>query len=133
MSFSPTRSIRKAGLRAALLPGVAIVAMAVPSSALAGGFTAHIYVPSHEPRVGNESIKVTARRGGQKLSGTVSYRFLFNGQVVSTQKGGSFKHGVYNDTLKWPARAVSHSITLQVVVKTHYGTDYLNWWIRVRA
>ena len=110
----------------------AIVAFALPASAVAGGFTARLYAPSHQPRVGKWSIKVTATRGRQKLSGSVSYRYLFQGVVVSTQPGGHFTRGVYRDTLTWPRRAVGHAITMQVVVQTRYGTDYLNWWIKVR-
>ena len=111
---------------------IAIVALALPAAAQAGGFTARLYAPGHQPRVGKWSIKVTATRGRQKLSGSVSYRYLFQGVVVSTQPGGSFTRGVFRDTLTWPRRAVGHTITMQVVVRTRYGTDYLNWWIKVR-
>ena len=116
-----------------ILPGVvAILALALPGSALAGGFTAHLYAPSHEPKVGYWPITVTAVRGGQKLSGDVNYQFLWNGMVVSHQPGHRFTHGVFHDNLKWPGKAVGHTIYLQVVVSTRYGTDYLNWWIKVR-
>ena len=118
--------------RLALLGAAAILALALPAPALAGGFTARLYAPNHQPKVGFWHITVTATRGGQKLSGTVNYRFLFNGFVVSHQRGHAFRNGVYRDALKWPARAVGHTITLQVVVSTRYGTDYLNWWIKVR-
>jgi len=119
--------------RALLLPVVLTVGLAIPATAAAGGFTAHLYVPhnTHKPKVGGWHIKVTANRGRQKLSGNVSYQFLYQGIVVSTQRGRSFKHGVMHDTLLWPRRAVGHTITLRVVVKTRYGTDYLDWWIRV--
>jgi hypothetical protein len=121
------------GLRPVLLAAVAILALAWPASALAGGFTARLYAPNHQPKVGSWRIKVTATRGGQKLSGSVNYRFLYQGQVVSRKPGYRFTHGVYYDTLKWPRQAVGHTITLQVVVSTRYGTDYLNWWIKVRS
>ena len=119
--------------RRLLLGAVAVLALALPSSALAGGFTARLYATTHQPKVGNWPIKVTAMRGSQKLSGTVNYRFLYLGQVVSRQPGRSFTHGVCYDTLKWPRKAVGHTITLQVVVSTRFGTDYLNWWIKVRS
>ena len=38
--------------------------------------TARLYATTHQPKVGNWPIKVTATRGSQKLSGTVNYRFL---------------------------------------------------------
>jgi hypothetical protein len=119
----------------ALVPAaVAVLAMAFPAAALAGGFTAHLYTPNqtHQPRVGIWHIKVTATRGGQKLSGDVNYRFLYQGTVVAHRAGHRFSHGVFYDTLLWPANAVGHTIYLQVVVSTRYGTDYLNWWIKVR-
>jgi hypothetical protein len=134
MPFSSQRNIRNARLSPVLALLAALVVMALPATALAGGFTAHLYVPknTHQPKVGKWPIKVTATRGSQKLSGSVSYRFLLNGTQVSKQPGHSFTRGVYYDTLIWPKKAVGHTITLQVVVKTKYGTDYLNWWIKVR-
>lgn len=116
--------------RVALL--VAVGALALPAGALAASFTAHLSIGTHQPKVGKQHLTVTATRGRAKLSGSVHYRFLWHGQVVSTQPGGRFSHGVYHDTLAWPKRAVGNTITLQVVVTTRYGTRYLNWWIKVR-
>lgn len=106
--------------------------LVLPATALASGFTAKLYMSTHEPRVGYQPIKVTATRGSRKLSGDVSYQFLYHGTLVSHQPGHRFTDGVFRDKLKWPSRAVGHTITLRVVVKTRYGTDYLDWWIRVR-
>jgi hypothetical protein len=39
---------------------------------------------------------------------------------------------VFHDTLVWPGEAVGHPLSLQVVVRTRYGTDYLPWWIQVQ-
>ncbi len=133
MPFSPTHTIRNPRLNTMLVLLAALAVIALPASALASGFTARLYVSSHQPKVGKWPLKVTATRGSQKLSGTVSYRFLLDGTQVSKQPGHSFTRGVYHDKLTWPKRAVGHTITLQVVVRTRYGTDYLNWWIKVRA
>jgi len=126
MAFSPH-------LRRALFMVVVVAALALPATALAGGFTAHLTAPNHEP-IANKKwpITVTATRGSTKLSGTVRYRFLSDGTVVSSKPGGSFRHGVYRDTLVWPAEAIGHPLSLQVVVTTRYGTDYLPWWIQVK-
>jgi hypothetical protein len=120
-------------MRRALFALVLAAALALPASALAGGFTAHLKAPNHKP-VANKKwpITVTATRGSAKLAGTVSYRFLSFGTIVHTAKGGSFKHGVFHDTLVWPGEAVGHPLSLQVVVRTRYGTDYLPWWIQVQ-
>jgi hypothetical protein len=120
-------------MRRALFALVLMAALALPASAFAGGFTAHLSAPNHKP-VANKKwpITVTANRGSAKLAGTVSYRYLSYGSVVATRPGGSFKHGVFHDSLVWPGEAVGHPLSLQVVVKTRYGTDYLPWWIQVQ-
>lgn len=122
----------RSALRSVFLVMAVAVALVLPASALAGGFSATLKIGSHEPKVGAQPITVTATRGSQKLSGTVRFQFLYQNTVVSKQPGGKLSGGVYRTKLLWPARAVGHSITLQVVVQTKYGTDKLNWWIRVR-
>jgi hypothetical protein len=129
--FRIAQSARRPRLRAIVLPIVGMLALALPASALAGGFTARLYPSSHTPKVGAWPLTVTATRGRQKLSGSVNYQFLFQGIVVSRQPGHSFSNGVFHDKLIWPKRAIGNTITLRVVVKTRYGTDYLNWWIKV--
>jgi hypothetical protein len=121
------RSTRATAVVAAL-----IALLALPGAALAGGFTARLSAPTHTPKVGAEPITVTATRGTQKLSGSVRYHFLFGGQVVSSQPGRSFSNGVCHDKLLWPKAAIGHRITLQVIVQTKYGTDYIDYWIQVR-
>ena len=125
------RRARPLAVTIALAAALALAISAAP--ALAASFTAKISLPTHTPTVGDEKITVTATRGSQKLSGSVRYQFLFEGQLVSKQPGGTFKNGVYHDKLIWPAEAVGHKITLQVVVKTKYGTDDLDWWIQVQS
>jgi hypothetical protein len=125
----PRRRLR---LRSVAIAATAAAALALPASALASGFTASASIPTHTPKIGNEKITVYATKNGKKLSGNVSYHFLFQGQVVSRQSGGNFKNGVYHDTLKWPAEAVGSKLTLQIVIKTNYGTDYINYWIDVK-
>jgi hypothetical protein len=111
---------------------IVLGALTLPTSALAGGFTAVLHDSTHTPKVGAQQITVTATRGRQKLSGSVHYRFLLGKTVVSTKPGHKFTRGFFRDKLLWPAEAVGHRITLQVVVQTKFGTDYLNWWVKVR-
>lgn len=75
-------------LRPVLLSLIAAVALALPAAALAAGFTAHLYIGTHTPRVGRQRITVTATRGRQKLSGRVSYQFTYNGAVVGRAPRG---------------------------------------------
>ncbi|HWF25328.1 MAG TPA: hypothetical protein VG275_07775 [Solirubrobacteraceae bacterium] len=115
-------------------PVVAALALAVPATASAAGFTAHFYAPNHTP-IANQywHVTTTATHNGTKLSGSVRYQFLFGGTVVSSRPGGSFKDGVFHDKLRFPNKSVGISLTLRVVVKTKYGTDHINWAVKVRA
>lgn len=116
-----------------LAPMVTALALAVPASASAAAFTAHLHAPNHSPVAGKKwAITVTATHGSAKLSGSVRYQFLYGGTVVGNQKGGSFKHGVFHDTLLFPKRSVGYPLTLRVVVKTRYGTVYIPWTVNVR-
>ena len=81
MPSSANRSIRNASLSSVLAVFAALAVMALPTTALASGFTAHLYASTHQPKVGRWPIKVTATRGSQKLSGSVSYRFLLDGDA----------------------------------------------------
>jgi hypothetical protein len=119
---------------ASLLLLITAFLAAVPASALASAVTDHLQAPNHSPTAGKSwPITVTVTRGSAKLSGSVKYEFLYNGSVVSHQPGHSFKGGVYHDTLKFPDEAVGYSLTLRVIVTTHYGTVDLDWAVKTRA
>ena len=107
---------------------VAAVALVVPASASAASFTAVLKAPNHSPTANKPwRITVTAMRGKTKLKGSVSYQFLSHGKVVGHERGRSFKHGVFHETLKFPRRAVGRALTLRVIVKTKYGTVKVPW------
>jgi hypothetical protein len=110
------------------------LALARPSSASAAAFSARLSAPRHSPTAGKAwVITVTATHGRTKLSGSVRYQFLFQGEVVSTQPGHSFTRGVYRDKLLFTGDAVGHALTLRVVVRTSLGTVNLNWAVQARA
>jgi hypothetical protein len=114
------------------LVGITLM-LAVPGSAAAAAFTARLKAPNHQP-IANKKwrITVTATRGRAKLSGSVSYEFLFDGVVEAHRPGHKFKHGVYHDALLFPDEAIGHTLSLHVIVKTRYGTVSLPWWIKTR-
>ena len=113
---------------------VAALVFAFSASASAASFTAHLKAPNHSPTAGKYwRITVTATHGGAKLSGSVSYRFLYNGSVVGHHFGRNFRRGVCHDKLLFPATSVGIPLTLRVVVKTKYGTDYINWNVTVHS
>jgi hypothetical protein len=135
MRYLHSSVLARLGRRASLVAvAVALALAVVPASALAGGFTAHLKAPNHHPTAGKKWwITVTARHGRSKPGGKVSYRFLFQGQVVAHRPGHKFAHGHYRDWLLFPRAAIGHPITLQVVVQTRWGTDYLNWAVTTRG
>jgi hypothetical protein len=121
------RRLRRAGLIAAAL------ALISPAAALASGFSvAIVNHPTHTPRIGSWQLRLYVHRGRERLGGDVNYVFLYDGQAVAHRNGHRFSNGTFNDTLRWPGEAVGHPLTLQIVVHTRYGTDRVNFWIRVR-
>jgi hypothetical protein len=124
---------RSARLALALVGVVAALAVLIPGSALASGFTAHVKFPNHYP-VANKPwrITITANRGRQKLNGTIKYVFLTPVGPMSRNATVKIKHGIAHDSLKFPGDAVGHKLGLNVVVKTRYGTDTVKWWVKPR-
>ena len=117
-----------------LTMAITALALALPAPAAASSISAHLSAPNHAPIAGKKwYITVTISHGGQKLTGSVKYQFLFDGTVVSTQPGHSFKGDVYRDWLLFPKDAVGHPLTLRIVVKTNHGTVDLDWAVTTRA
>jgi hypothetical protein len=71
---------------------------------------------------------------GQRLSGTETTHYLFNGTVVGTEKPENvrFTDGRYQDTIQFPAAAVGVSLELQAVVDTSIGSITLDWPLKVK-
>jgi hypothetical protein len=112
---------------------IAGLAVLIPSSALAAGFTAHVEFPNHHPIAGKAwRITITATRGRQKLNGTIKYVFVTPVGNMTRNATVKIKHGIAHDSLKFPGAAVGHRLPMKVVVKTRYGTDTINWWVTPR-
>ncbi|HEX3804983.1 MAG TPA: hypothetical protein VHV75_19310 [Solirubrobacteraceae bacterium] len=108
-----------------------IAALMLPASALAASFKLTPHIANHTPIINKKwPITVDVTKGKTKLSGSVTYQFLFSGSVVSTQKGHSFKNGVYKDSLDFPANALGQALTLRIVVKTKDGTEHIDWTVK---
>ena len=126
----PSRSttaqrVRRASI--ALTGLVAALAVIIPSAASAAAVKATVHFPNHNPIAGKTwVITWTATQGRTKLSGSDSYEFFIgrstSGSPVRTEPGVSFRNGKGRDTLKFPAEAVGHQLTLVVVIKTNAGT-----------
>lgn len=70
---------------------------------------------------------------GRPLSGTLETEFAFQGAVVGkdTPPTHPFKHGGFQEDLKFPARAVGFPLQLQVVVHTAGRSVTLDWPVQV--
>jgi hypothetical protein len=111
-----------------------VLALAVPAAASAAAFSAKLTAPNHTPTANKRwPITVTVTRGRTKLSGSVRYQFLFEGQLEASRPGHAFTGGVFHDSLLFPGEAIGHVLSLHVIVKTKYGTVELPWWIKTRA
>ncbi len=91
---------------------------------------------SHEPTVNRPwhySITVSDARGN-KLSGTETTQYAFNGAVVGTEQPENVKFtgGSYGDTIEFPATSVGYPLTVQAVVHTSQGSTTLSWPVKVR-
>lgn len=89
--------------------------------------------PTHSPAVGAPwPIAITARdRAGHPLRAEVRYQYLFGGSVVARRSHYRF-HGVFHDTLRWPARSIGFPLTFRAVVTTPLGTRRLDYEVRVK-
>ncbi len=120
--------------RAAAVGLALLVALALPSSAMAAAFKLTPHIANHTPTVNKKwPITIDVTRGKAKLSGSVKYEFMFSGTVVKTEKGYTFKNGVYTDQLVFTATSVGQPLTVRIVVTVpKYGTQHVDWKVTVR-
>jgi hypothetical protein len=116
-----------------LLPFAAATgaALSLAPAAQAATFKVRAHFLNHTPVVNRKwPLVLDVTRGRERLSGNVRYEFLYQGQVVSHQPGHRFKHGVYRDTMKFPANSLGEPLTLRVIVTVpHMGTEHIDWAI----
>jgi hypothetical protein len=115
------------------LVAATIATLALPASALAAAkFKLTPHIANHTPTINKEwPITIYVTRGSTKLSGSVKYEFLFQGQVVSHQPGKKFTNGVYKDELDFPSDSLGQPLTLRILVTVpKYGTEHLDWTIK---
>ncbi len=107
--------------------------MSAPSTVTAssGGVTATMQAGSHHPRVGVPwPVSFTATRGGRPARASVSYEYLFAGQVVARRSHYLFT-GHFSDTFKWPASAVGYPLSLRAVIVSGPATLNLDYAVQV--
>ena len=96
---------------------------------------ASIVGDDHAPKMNKAwhyTVTVTGPNG-EKLSGTETTHYTYNGIVVGTEKPQNVKFtgGVYHDTIEFPAAAVGHPLAVQAVVKTRMGSATASWPVQV--
>jgi hypothetical protein len=100
-------------------------------SASAGGVTATMHPSTHHPLVEHPwpiSFKVT--RGGSPARASVSYEYLFGGQVVAHRSHYTFT-GRFADVFKWPATAVGYPLIFRAVIVAGRVTLDLDYQVQV--
>jgi len=97
------------------------------------GVIATLHAANHQPKVGRLwPIQFTVTRAGHPARASVSYEYLFAGQVVARRSHYVFT-GHFADTFKWPATAVSYPLTLRAVIVSEGVTINLDFPVQVTA
>lgn len=100
-------------------------------SASSGGVTATMHAGSHHPTVNVPwPVRFTVTRGGSPVRASVSYQYLFNGQIVARRSHYVFT-GHFADTFEWPASAVGYPLTLRAVIVSGATTLDLDYAVQV--
>ncbi len=112
-----------------------MIPLLIPGTALGAGFKITAHMRNHTPIANTKwPVKLTVMSGHKRLSGSVNYEFLFSGSVVSHQPGHRFKHGIFKDTMVWPAKSVGLPLTLRILVHVpRYRTEHLDWQVTPEA
>ncbi len=90
-----------------------------------------MHAGTHQPRVERPwPIHFTVIRGGQAGKASVSYEYLFGGQVVAHRSHYTFT-GHFSDVFKWPATAVGYPLTFRAVIVSNGTTIDLDYPVQV--
>jgi hypothetical protein len=100
-------------------------------SASSGGVTATMHAGTHHPKVDRPwPIRFTVTRGAHPVSASVSYEYLFGGQVVAHRSHYGFT-GRFSDVFMWPASAVGFPLTFRAVIVAAARTINLDYPVQV--
>jgi hypothetical protein len=94
--------------------------------------TASLQAGTHAPKVGAPwPIHFTVTHDGAPVTASVSYEYLFGGQVVAHRSHYTFK-GHFSDIFNWPASAVGYPLTFRAVIASGGVTIDLDYPVQVR-
>jgi hypothetical protein len=100
-------------------------------SGSSGGITATMRVGTHNPRVNRPwPLSFSVSRGGAPVKASVSYQYLFSGQVVARRSHYTFT-GHFADVFLWPAEAVGYPLTFRAVIASGPSTINLDYPVQV--
>jgi hypothetical protein len=99
-------------------------------SASAGGVTATMRAGTHTPSVGSWPVHFSVTRAGQPVKASVSYEYLFAGQVVARRSHYSF-NGRFSDVFQWPAEAAGYPLTFRAVITAGRSVIDLDYPVQV--
>lgn len=97
----------------------------------ARGVTATLHAGTHDPKVNvSWPIHLTVTRMGAPARASVSYQYLFAGQVVARRSHYVFV-GHFSDAFHWPPSAVGYPLTFRAVIVSGAVTIYLDYPVQV--
>jgi hypothetical protein len=96
-----------------------------------GGVKAKMHGSTHEPRVGARwPFQFTVTRDGRPARATVTYEYVFGGQVVARREHYSFT-GHFSDEIEWPSSAVGYPLEFRAAIAAEGVTINLDYPVRV--
>ena len=97
----------------------------------ADGVSATLHAGTHRPRVNQAwPIHFTVTRAGHPIRASVSYEYLFAGQVVAHRSHYTFL-GHFSDVFRWPSAAVGYPLTFRAVIVGEGATIDLDYPVQV--
>lgn len=100
-------------------------------TASAGGVSAIMRGSTHAPKVERPwPLRFTVTRGGHAVRASLSYEYLFGGQVVAHRSHYTFV-GHFSDVFKWPSTAVGYPLTFRAVIVSEGATINLEYPVQV--
>jgi len=98
-----------------------------------GAVTATLHAGGSHPKVNQAwPIRFTVSSAGRPARASVSYEYLFGGQVVAHRSHYTFT-GRFSDIFRWPSSAVGYPLTFRAVIVSEGTTINLDYPVQVVA
>jgi hypothetical protein len=132
-SITPSTPQATAPSSAAQSSSPSISAAGATVTGVSGGVTATLHASTHHPKVARAwPIRFTVTRAGRPARASVSYEYLFAGQVVAHRSHYTFT-GRFSDVFRWPASAVGYPLSFRAVIVAGGATINLDYPVQVTA